>query len=362
MVVDGNQMTRDWLLKRISKSNLKTAQIIICKSVGQAQNYNGEKSIDIVLARVDKQDLEKIEFIKSIHNKYLFSTVLAYGTYNDFNFLCKIMSNGVSLYLQDIYDEGKLNTFLNEAYERYCFIKLKLSSMVEKEKGRREKAYNSLMLKRFVVGFTKNSQTHCDKNVDEYIALVLDVMDHQPLHHSKSMVIELMIMLSEGAQRGRIKTDRALFGSKDLNLITKIKSVEELKGMVERYLKNLAVNIYLLSSASDYKSLMVISATNYIKNNYQKDISRDDVASAVSLNPSYFSKFFKEQTGESFVSYLRRIRLEEARSILENSDQPIKEVSERVGYTDSKYFSRLFYNHTGYTPCEYRKSVARLMA
>ena len=137
---------------------------------------------------------------------------------------------------------------------------------------------------------------------------------------------------------------------------------EELKSIMENYMNGMAENIHLLSSTDSQKSLLIIAATKFIKENYHVDISRDDVATEINLNPSYFSKLFKEQMGESFVSYLRRIRIEKAISHLENTNDSVKEISKKVGYLDSNYFSRLFYKHTGFTPCEYRKGSVKLMA
>ena len=159
-----------------------------------------------------------------------------------------------------------------------------------------------------------------------------------------------------------MRTDYVLFNSKDWQTIMSYKSTEDLKRMCADYLTNLAKNIYLLSNTKEQKTSSIVTAMNFIKSNYHKDISRDDVACAVSLNPCYFSKFFKEQLGESFVSYLRRIRLEKAKTLLESVDESITRISEKVGYADSKYFSKLFVDYTGVTPGEYRKSIKKLLA
>lgn len=362
MVVDNNQMTRNWLHECIQKSNIKLDKIILCKSGAEAEKYISKNNVDIALTRIEKEDKASVELVKAMHKKLLFSIVLGYGACKDFNFLCNIVNGGVSQYLQDVFDTKKLYAFLNDAYERYCSSKIKLKLITEKAKGEAEKGYTDLMLRQLVDAYARNAATNCEKNVEEYIDVVLDIMDYQQLYHSKSMILELMIIITEYVSKGLIKSDYVLFSSKDCSTIMNFKTVTDLKKMVTKYLKNLAKSIYLLSNAKDYKSISIISATNYIKSNYHNDISRDDVASAVSLNPSYFSKFFKEQMGESFVSYLRRIRLEQAKMILENTNETIKVVSENVGYSDSKYFARLFYDHTGYKPCDYRKSIKKLMA
>ena len=362
MVVDRNQLTRNWLRECILSSNINIGEIVLCNSGEEAQRYIQTNNVDIAFTRIEKQDKTSVALIKAMRKKLMFSIVLGYGACKDFNFLCNIINSGVSNYLQDVFDKGKLYSFLNDAYERYCSSRIQLGTVTQLENSKREKAYNDLLLRQLIDAYTRNAVAGNEKNTDKYIAMILDIMDHQMLYHSKSMTLEMMIVISEKVAKGLIKSDYVLFNNKDCSTIMNFKSLGDLKMMVKNYLQNLARNIYLLSNTEDYRSKSIIAATDYIKSNYHRDISRDDVAASVSLNPSYFSKFFKDQMGESFVAYLRRIRLERSKVMLENTEDAIKVVSGKVGYADTKYFARLFFDYTGYTPCEYRKSIRKLMA
>ena len=92
----------------------------------------------------------------------------------------------------------------------------------------------------------------------------------------------------------------------------------------------------------------------YIQENYSKDISLDDVSGLVNISPYYFSKIFKEETGENFIEYLTKIRIEKAKELLVKPDISIKEAGIRSGYTDPNYFSRIFKKQTDMTPSEYK--------
>lgn len=92
----------------------------------------------------------------------------------------------------------------------------------------------------------------------------------------------------------------------------------------------------------------------YIQENYSKDISLDDVSGIVNISPYYFSKIFKEETGENFIEYLTRIRIERAKELLVKSDISVKEAGIRSGYADPNYFSRIFKKQTDMTPSEYK--------
>ena len=83
----------------------------------------------------------------------------------------------------------------------------------------------------------------------------------------------------------------------------------------------------------------------------------DLLCGRVHLSPYYFSKLFKEQTGENFIDYLTRTRLTHAATILRSTDLSIKEISAETGYQDANYFSRLFKRWYQCTPSEYREGT-----
>lgn len=102
---------------------------------------------------------------------------------------------------------------------------------------------------------------------------------------------------------------------------------------------------------------VVARAKAYIDENYQKDISLDEVSRLVDISPYYFSKLFKQEQGENFIEYLTRIRMQKARQLLKNPNYSIKEICVMSGYSDPNYFSRIFKKYEGMTPSEYRERL-----
>ena len=99
-------------------------------------------------------------------------------------------------------------------------------------------------------------------------------------------------------------------------------------------------------------------AKEYIGDNFARDISLDDVSRVVNISPYYFSKLFKEATGENFIEYLTNIRIEKAKELLTGSDLSMKEICSMCGYQDPNYFSRTFKKNVGLTPTEYKEKHA----
>jgi two-component system response regulator YesN len=102
------------------------------------------------------------------------------------------------------------------------------------------------------------------------------------------------------------------------------------------------------------------AAVDYIQANYQRDLNMATVSNHVSLNYSYFSQTFKEYTGLSFVQYIKTVRIEKAKELLEKTELKVFEIGTMVGFENSKHFNRVFREMEGVTPLEYRTTKAVL--
>lgn len=100
---------------------------------------------------------------------------------------------------------------------------------------------------------------------------------------------------------------------------------------------------------------VVEMARKFIENNFDKNLSLEQVSKYVHLNPTYFSELFKKNTGMSFVDYKTFLRIENAKKLLTTTTLNVEKISGSLGYTDPKYFSKLFKKITGKTPQDYKK-------
>lgn len=113
--------------------------------------------------------------------------------------------------------------------------------------------------------------------------------------------------------------------------------------------------IALIQQEREQQTFSIVdAAVHYIERFYQRELSLEDVAEHVHLNPYYFSKVFKQQTGETFIDYITRIRIEKAKQWMASKELSLKEICHLVGYNDPNYFSRVFKKVTGKTPTAYR--------
>lgn len=100
-----------------------------------------------------------------------------------------------------------------------------------------------------------------------------------------------------------------------------------------------------------------------IHKNYNQNLTLKDIAGDINYSLPYISKLFKEKTGMTFRLYLQKTRIEEACRLLSNTDEKIFCISKMVGYSDVDFFSKIFKEHMGATPQQFRlclKSQAQI--
>ncbi|WP_379142515.1 helix-turn-helix domain-containing protein [Paenibacillus sp. sgz500992] len=127
-------------------------------------------------------------------------------------------------------------------------------------------------------------------------------------------------------------------------------SLEGLHQAVTGYLEQCRAQMSERDSPRSYAE----QASDLIMQLYAEDISLQGIADRINVNASYLSRVFKQETGENFVNFLTRLRMEKAKSMLREKNMRVYEVAERVGYPNTAYFSKLFKKLCGMTPEEYR--------
>jgi two-component system response regulator YesN len=95
---------------------------------------------------------------------------------------------------------------------------------------------------------------------------------------------------------------------------------------------------------------------DYVSQNYLSDISVSKISGMFTINPSYISQLFKKELGETFTEYVTRLRTQHACRLLRTTSLTVSEISEKTGYGDYFYFTRVFKKTTGMTPSQYRSS------
>lgn len=146
-----------------------------------------------------------------------------------------------------------------------------------------------------------------------------------------------------------------IFRQLDISTLFRCDSPENLYETVRRYMEEL--QLFVRRQKKNHGNAYVVKiAKEYTREHYQdKELSLQEVSNAVGLSRTYFSKAFKEMTGEKYWDYLSAYRIEKAKELLCSTNLGQAEISEKVGYGSEFHFSRKFKEIVGISPNKFRR-------
>lgn len=109
-----------------------------------------------------------------------------------------------------------------------------------------------------------------------------------------------------------------------------------------------------VSHGGKLRDFYIKEALNFIEQNFQNDISVEDIADTCGLNRSYFGKIFRDSIGKSPQEFLLNYRMVKACELLKLTQLSIGDIGNAVGYGNQLHFSRAFKNVYGISPREWR--------
>lgn len=132
--------------------------------------------------------------------------------------------------------------------------------------------------------------------------------------------------------------------------------------ILKHYLIILLIKLFRLSAhgstmqdAGADDNTMVNLVLEQLRGDGEDAVTMGGIARKAFLSPKYFSRLFKQKTGQTLTAFLQRERIKKACHLLQSTDLTIQEIIYRCGYRDSKFFYQLFRKTTGLTPAGYRR-------
>jgi len=124
---------------------------------------------------------------------------------------------------------------------------------------------------------------------------------------------------------------------------------------VEAYFRRQCLELIAAAERRKPLSGKLLKALQYIRENYARDLSIDDVSYAVGISCSYLHQLFKRELDRTFLDYLTEFRVLQAKRILSAENAKMAEVAQKVGYRSPQHFSQVFKRVTGLLPHQYRE-------
>lgn len=188
-----------------------------------------------------------------------------------------------------------------------------------------------------------------DDNFKEFEKLAESVTGIKEL---KNVCIQMIFKIYDLYKSMNENIDNAEARKSIKYIIEKCGDRTEIIRLVQDVAKNVTKKFY------DYNNTLfgvtLKKAVSYVSENFSRLLTRDDIARAVGVTPSYVSILFRKGFDMTFVEYITGVRIREAKKLLKNTDKKVYQIAETVGFEDAYYFSKTFKNVTGISPKEYR--------
>lgn len=135
---------------------------------------------------------------------------------------------------------------------------------------------------------------------------------------------------------------------------------EDIKKAINKVIDSIQMNPSLnshiyLENTEKYDQPILQNAISFIEKNFTKDLRLKEIADLIHLNPQYFSRLFKKETGLTFKEYVTKLRIGKAKRLLLNTDMPIYRIASEIGFSDAAYFSKVFLKYEHQSPFSYKK-------
>ena len=173
----------------------------------------------------------------------------------------------------------------------------------------------------------------------------------------RSRVVELTVLLSRAALKGGADINAILGLNYDyLREIDSFSSVEDIVLWLQTVTRRFTQYVFDFAGAKHMD--IIYKAVDYIKRHYAFKITLQEIADYLFISPQYFSRIFKDATGQTPGKYITFVRIEESKKLLRNSAINIVDIPELVGFDSQSYFTTIFKKETGHTPARYRRENA----
>jgi len=397
MIVDDEVQSREIMASYISEYKEDFEIAAVLQNGKRAIEFLEKNDVDIVLTDIKMPYVDGIELSKWIHENKPSIKVVLVSAFAEFEYAKLALLYNVIYYLLKAIDEEELKTVLYHIkdvldseraawennikdeleegfYEQLCCEDNKNEAFIRKkyEFLQTEIPYEDAYVT-FVKGYIENINLILS-NKYKYGQVSFEDMVSNIAKYSSDVVKTnvffltpadfLIAVISDKEHTGEVcKIEEALiqilkfeFKWKELGefCLRSMAQGEDGKSIAELF------KMSVFKKCSNSKMNDAISkAEKYLHENYSKDISRDELAEYLGLNPMYVSRLFKEKLNTTFSEYLLNVRMQKAIKLMREGKKNT-DIYSKVGYTNLRQFRRAFKLFSGYTISDYKKTVLRI--
>ncbi|MBE9915752.1 response regulator [Paenibacillus donghaensis] len=384
LIVDDEKVIREGVKRTIRKAFPgHTVHLAACPD--EAANILRNGNINVVLTDILMPGMTGLEFMQLSQNRYHHIKWVIISAYSEFAYAKEAMKLGARDYLLKPIGKDMLVsmiTELGEEVEREAELEQEAQLLRRNLKYLREGVFQ-----RWAMGLDIGNMDIAPfvERHPSFQLILVKIESEDAVHLEHFIVENVLTELIERYGEGFVTSldGKSLLGLITVNSEDGMKKLsDELRMHLKKYVK-MPFQIQLSEEIRDFNSIPKVIrkmgrdpgtlefdyyapggnraievAVQYIRANYNAELTLEKVASVVFLNPAYFSQVFKQKTGSGFKEYVIGLRIDRAVHLLEHTQLKLADIAEKVGYQDVKHFTQVFRKRMNVTPTEYRQQAA----
>jgi two-component system response regulator YesN len=343
IIVDDEPVIRRGLQKLVEATCRPVDTIRLASSAEEALRMIDEQPPDFVLTDIRMSDMDGLELCRCIQESRLPIQTVVISGFSEFQYAQKSVSYGVKEYLLKPVNQVELEKVLDK--------------LIAQTNGLRSKEQSILSIRDCEAFLVRIGEGIWDLQKQD-----LDTVLSEWRHYVGGLhmnVLQSVTLLGESMQRiiqFLNEKDIYPFSAEPIH----INQAEA--GDAEPAFEQFEAIIHgifesLLRKRKGKTIDPIEAAKEYIDTHLNQEVSLEEVADHLGLNPSYFSQLFKQMTNETFVHYRIKKRLEQARKLLEIPHYRMLDIALEVGYVDYSHFAKSFKKMYALSPTEYRSKL-----
>ncbi|WP_416325388.1 helix-turn-helix domain-containing protein [[Eubacterium] hominis] len=319
----------------------KTSEIILFSGV-----FLGDKLTQKIRAELIKQDIgSRSAIIKYFNQLKVFSKD---EFMRDMDFICEIVNNKGFFKNYERINSSKFELFIKE---------INVVDLDKTTKG--EHLHDSYKFEQILFSHIQsgNKLQLIRHLTNSEIGEVGNLSVSYELRNMKNQFIVACTLASRAAINGGLSPDTA-YSISDyyINKVEEINDVEKVGSMVDEMFLDYTERVSNIVNNEKY-SKSINEAIIYIKEHILEQIDTNDICDYLGISKDYLLKKFKRETGESLVIFIQRLKISEAKLMLQYSNFSLIEISEYLSFSNQSYFTQIFRKLEGVTPKEFRDKI-----
>ena len=184
------------------------------------------------------------------------------------------------------------------------------------------------------------------------------VQGKDPLQQVRISIIVFTSLVCRAAMEGGLSPEIAYpLGDSYIEAAVNSSDTGELNALAQTMYHDFIYRVHRLHANPNY-SAAIQKCCDYIALSLDRKIQIADLAALTGYTEYYLTEKFKNETGVPLFLYIRYAKIERAKTLLESTDLPVREIAEKLAFGSQSFFIRCFHEITGYSPAQYRRHFA----